>query len=125
MSGLIEQARKDWQRFTSDPDTWGISITFTAPTAEVAVVNGLGTNHHIDVDTDGNLINSKNSHVSVSEQLLVDEAYPVRDGDGEVAMVQHRVKFKDSTGVEKEYVIEETLPDETVGMIVCILNDFE
>ena len=124
MSGLIEQAKGDWQRFSSDPKTWGIAITLTAPTAEVANIVGIATKHHIGVDTDGNPINTKNAHITISEQLLVDAGYPVR-ANNEVSILQHRVSYKDSTGITKEYVIEETFPDETVGMITCILNDFE
>lgn len=125
MPGLIEQAKGDWQKFSSDLNGWGVAITLTAPTAEVANIAGLGTNHHIGVDSDGNAINTKNAHITISEQLLVDAGYPVRDSDNEVAIINHRVSYKDSTGITKEYVIEETFPDETIGMITCILNDFE
>ena len=125
MPGLIEQAKKDWQRFTSDPDAFGIPITFTAPTTEVANIIGLATKHHINIDTDGNVVNTKNAHISISEQLLVDALYPVRAGGDEVTLIDHRVSYADSTGTVKEYIIKETFPDETVGMITCILNDFE
>lgn len=125
MPGLIEQAKNDWQRFTSDPKAFGTSITLTAPTAEVAVVVGLATKHHISIDTDGNVVNTKNAHISISEQLLVDALYPVRTGGDEVTLIDHHVSYADSTGTVKEYVIKETFPDETVGMITCILNDFE
>ena len=124
MPGLIEQAKGDWQRFSSDLKTWGTAITLTAPTAEVANIAGIATNHHIGVDTDGNPINTKNAHITISEQLLIDAGYPVRMNN-EVSLIEHRVSYKDSTGVTKEYVIEETFPDETIGMITCILNDFE
>ena len=128
MPSLVEQAKSDWQRFSSDSTSgFGTSITFTAPApgGEVAVVTGLATKHHISIDTEGNPANSKNVHVSVSEQLLVDAAYPIRNGDGEVAMIDHEVSFVDSTGASKKYSVQETFPDETVGMITCILGDHE
>lgn len=125
MPGLIEKAKNDWQRFTSDPSGAGIAITFEAPTTQIAEITGLATKHHIGLDTEGNPINTKNAHVSVSEQLLVDEGYPVRNGDGEVSMINHKVTYKDSTGVSKDYKIQETFPDETVGIITCILGDHE
>ena len=124
MSGLIEKAKNDWQRFTSDPSGAGVELTFEAPTAEIAVITGLATKHHIGLDTEGNPINTKNVHVSVSEQLLVDEGYPVRV-DGEVSMLNHKISYKDSTGILKFYTIRETFPDETIGVITCILDDFE
>lgn len=125
MAGLIEQAKADWQRFSSDPDTWGTAINFKAPTSETADVFGIATKHHISMDTEGNPVNTKNTHVSVSEQLLVDAGYPVRDTASEVSMLDHEVKYIDSTGVERTYTIQEHFPDETVGMITFILGDFE
>jgi len=124
MPGLIEKAKNDWQRFTSDPSGAGVDITFEAPTAEIAEITGLATKHHIGLDTEGNPINTKNVHVSVSEQLLVDEGYPVRVND-EVSILNHIVSYKDSTGITKVYTIRETFPDETIGVITCILDDFE
>ena len=123
--GLTQQAKDDWQRFTSDPDLFGISIDFEALTLEKATVVGLANKHNIGIDSEGNLMNSKNAHVSVAEKLLTDTGYPVRNADGEVDIKGHRVDYIDSTGVSKKYVIQESFPDETVGMIVCILGDFE
>lgn len=123
--GLIDQAKEDFQRFSSDLDLFGISIDFEAPTSETATVGGIATKHNIGVDTEGNLVNTKNAHISVAEKLLTDAGYPVRDANGEVSLKGHRVDYVDSTGISKEYVIQQTFPDETVGMIVCILEDFE
>lgn len=127
MPSLREQAKDDWQRFTSDPDGFGTSINFLAPAPgnETADIVGLATKHHLGIDSDGVPINTKNTHVSVSEQLLIDAGYPVRDAEDEVAMLRHRVKFEDSTGTEKEYAIQEMFPDETVGILTFILGDFE
>lgn len=123
--GLIQQAKDDWQRFSSDPDLFGISIDFEAPTSATATVVGLATKHNIGVDTEGNLINTKNAHISVAEKLLTDAGYPTRNTAGEVDLKKHRVDYIDSTGGSKKYVIQQSFPDETVGMIVCILEDFE
>ena len=123
--GLIDQAKSDWQRFSSDPDLFGISIDFEAPSLETATIVGLATKHNIGVDTEGNLINTKNAHISVSEKLLTDAGYPVRNTSGEVDLKGHRIDYIDSTGASKKYVIQQSFPDETVGMIVCILEDFE
>ena len=121
---LRDRAKTDVQRFTSDPDGFGTTISFEAPTTETADIVGLATKHHISIDTEGNPINTKNAHVSVSEQLLVDAGYPVRVF-GEVSMEQHKVSWVDSTGVSKDYVVEQHFPDETVGLIVFILGDSE
>ena len=123
---LTDRAKADWLRFSSDSDSgFGVAISFIAPTAETATINGLGTKHRVSIDSDGQTINAKNVHVTFAESLLVAESYPVRNGAGEVSLRRHRVSFADSTGLQKNYVILETFPDETVGMITCILGDYE
>jgi len=123
---LINRAKNDWQRFTSNPDEFGVSISIETPThTNQTDVVGLATKHHIGIDTEGNLVNTKNAHCSISEQLLTDVAYPVRGGDGEVNLEGHIIKYADSTGNIKDYVIREFFQDETIGMIVCILGDYE
>lgn len=125
MPGLIDQATSDWRRFSSDLDGFATTITFTAPTAEIAIVAGLAMKHHISIDSEGNPINSKNAHISVSEKLLTDVAYPTRNTAGEVDLLNHKVEYVDSTGISKEYSVQQNFPDETIGMITCILQDFE
>ncbi|KKN54307.1 hypothetical protein LCGC14_0593620 [marine sediment metagenome] len=119
--GLIDRAKSDIKAITSNPDEFGVSMTFTAPSGETATLNGLHSKHHMSMDTDGNMISSKNAHISVSEELLTAQNYPVRKA-GEVNLKNHRVSVKDSTGISKDYVIREWYPDETIGLITCILG---
>lgn len=123
--GLLEQAKQDIQEITTDLDEWGVEMTLTAPTSETITLNGLHTKHHMAVEADTNKqVNSKNAHISISEQLLIDGNYPYTQ-DGEVMLNGHKVVVKDSTGTECTYVIRESFPDRTIGLIVCILGDFE
>lgn len=124
---ILDLARKDWQSITSDLAGFGVSLDLEAPNAETVTVVGLATKHHIGIDTDGNLVNTKNAHCSFSEALLLENnpSYPLRGTDGEVALQGHKLTYADSTGGNKVYVIREWFPDETVGMVVCILEDFE
>ncbi len=119
--GLIDQAKADIQRITSNSDEFGVELTFTSPGSDVAVVNGLHTKHHLDVNMEGNIISGRNVHISVSEQLLTDESYPVRI-NGEVNLNGHIVSVKDSTEVAKTYRVKYWIPDETIGLILCILE---
>lgn len=121
---LIDLCKSNWQRFTSDTNGFGVAITITSPLNDVVELVGLATKHHIGIDTDGNLVNTKNAHVSFAEKLLTDAAYPVRNASGEVNLKGHKISYIDSTGNSKNYVIREWFPDETVGMITCILGDF-
>ena len=122
---LIDRAKTDWQRFTTNSDEFGVSILLQNPAETVSLsIVGLATKHRIGIDTDGNLVNTKNAHCSFAEKPLTDASYPVRNSSGEVFLEGHRVSWKDSTGNTKKYVIREWYQDETVGMIVCILGDF-
>jgi hypothetical protein len=122
---LINKAKEDWQRFTSDTDAFGVAIKLAKPDESAEVdLSGLATKHHIGFDTDGNLVNTKNAHISFAEALLPED-FVIRNEAGEVYLDRYLVSFVDSTGVEKKYVIREWFPDETVGMITCILGTFE
>ena len=121
---LIDKAKEDWQRYTSNTNEFGVAITLTSLQNDILELVGLATKHHIGIDTDGNLVNTKNAHVSFSEKFLTDVSYPVRDVSGEVNLKGHKVTYSDSTGNPRTYVIREWFPDETVGMITCILGDY-
>ncbi len=119
---LKVQAKKDIKIITGSSGEWVDEIKLTSPSGIVAHITGLHTKHHLGVDSDGVQINSKNSHISFSEENI--QNYPVRNQNGEVSLKNHRVSVKDSTGILKEYVIQEWFPDETIGLIVCILGDY-
>lgn len=123
---LIDQAKEDWKTITSNTDEFGIAITLEATPYETADVIGLHTKHHLSLDTEGNPVNSRNAHISVSEALIIaaNPDYPIRNAKGEVYLKNHKVTVKDSTGVAKTYVINEWFPDETIGVIVIILGDY-
>lgn len=100
-----------------------ITIKPPLPQAVTVSLTGWSSKHHISFGTDGTLVNAKNAHICLSEADLVALGYPVRVG-GEVVLLNHIVAVKDSSGVEKSYVIQEQFPDETIGLIVCILGDY-
>jgi hypothetical protein len=124
--GLFEQAQKDFQSITQNLNEFGQSFKIINPDGgqEVDLI-GFHTKHHIGYDLDGVMINSKNASVAFSEQLLVDASYPVRNANKEVAIVNHLINATDSSGLVKNYIIQEIYPDEYLGNIVCILGDYE
>lgn len=124
--GLLNDIKEDIRAITSDTNGFGVELTFTAPTGEVAVVAGLHTKHHMGFDVEsGKDVNIKNAHCSVSEALLTEAGYPVRNAAGEVFLRDHQVQAVDSTGTLCKYVVAEWIPDETIGLILCILGDKE
>lgn len=122
--GLIQQAKELIEQITVNSDDFAVAITLTSPTGTTATIKGLHTKHHLGIDTDGNMVNTKKAHVSFSEKYLTDVSYPIRNAAGEVDLKKHKVSVKDSTGTAKNYMIQSWYPDETVGLIVCILEDF-
>ena len=123
--GLTDIAKADIKQITGNATEWGVELVFTAPTAETATITGLHTKHHLGMNEEGRAVNSKTASVSFSEEYLTDVDYPVRDLNGEVNLKNHLVSVKDSTGVVKNYKVHEWFPDEKVGLIVCILADYE
>lgn len=122
--GLIAQAKADIESITSNLNEFGVSMKFTSPGGETATITGLHTKHHLGIDTDGNAENTKKAHASFSEKFLLNAGYPVRNSAGEVNLTGHKVEVADSTGVTKTYMVQQWFPDETLGHIVCILEDY-
>lgn len=121
--GLIEQAKADIEQITSDVNDFAVPMTWTDTNNVSAEVYGLFTKHHLAVDADGNPTNSRNAHVSVAEQKFIDAGITVRNGANQVNLKGHKVTVKDSTGIDHTYTIRQWFPDETIGLIVCILGD--
>ncbi len=123
--GLIEQAQKDFAGFTSDSKSgFAKAITFTSPTGVSVIINGITSKHYFTLDQEGKMVNAKQASISVSEQLLTALSYPVRNNSNEVYLRGHKVSWMDSNSV-CQYVIREWFPDESLGLITCILGDFE
>ena len=102
-------------------------MVFTAPTGETATVYGVHTKHNTSIDQDGMRVNSPNVHVSVSERLLIEQYYPVRNDKNEVVMAtdRHKVTVADSNGLEITYKVLECWPDQTLGVLVMLLGAYK
>lgn len=121
---ILDRAKRDIKNITSNTGDFAVEITFIAPDSTTVTITGLHTKIYLNVDEMGNPISSKKAHISVSEKSLTDLDYPVRNTKGEVNLVKHRVNVKDSTGIEKNYITQIILPNETVGLITIILEDY-
>lgn len=111
---------------TSSLAGFGVRITLTSHVNGVTkTVTGIHNKHHLSIDGDGNQVHSKNATIAIHEEVLNDVDYPVRDKNKEVAMIKDEVTVKDSTGVDKNYRIKSQMPDESFGLLVFVLEDFE
>lgn len=119
---ILDRAIQDVKRITGNSNEFARVMTFTALDDSTITTKGLHSKHHLNVDGEGNVVSSKTAYVSVSEENMT--GYPLRT-NGEVDLKGHRVSVKDSTGSTFEYRIIDWYPDETVGLIVCILQDYD
>jgi hypothetical protein len=121
---LVQQAILDAKRITSDVKGFGTQIILTAPTSETATIIGRHVKHHLGIDTDGNMVNSKTASITFSESVLAGLNYPLRNAGGEVNLKGHKVQVIDSTGTNCTYKCRQWFPDETIGLIVVVLDSF-
>lgn len=121
---LIELANSDINDITTDLNGWGVGMVLTAPNATTLACVGLHTKHRSGYDSEGLQVNTKNAHISISEDVFIAASYPYRV-NGEVNLKDHLVTVKDSTRADIQYIIREWFQDETIGCIVCILGDYE
>src|SRR4051812_17361543 len=120
--GLMDIARRDMLRFSTDTNGFAVPIIFADNNSPVNSVTAPGTafKHHLRVNEHG-AANTKTARVTIHEDALTALEYPVRDDNGEVNLINHRVTWTDITGEAKTYVIWENFPNETTGLIVCLL----
>jgi hypothetical protein len=124
---IIDAARNDLNNIMNDVN-FGFTqdVVFTTPDGLItATIKGLVSAHHNAIDADGMEISSKVASVSFMEVTLAAEGYPVRDVDGIVYLENHRLTVLDAVGGTREYIVIERKPDDMLGIIVLILEDFE
>ena len=120
---LLERAREDIKTITTDLNGFAVSMVFIIGGTEYPPVTGLHTKHHLGFNAElQKWANVKNAHISVAESEFIRIDYPLRNAAGEVFMQYHKVRVADSTGEERLYNVDQWFPDETVGLIMCILG---
>lgn len=125
---LNDRAIFDIKAITTNAKEFGRLHSLYAPDGQVANVYGIHTKHNQKEDRDtGMIVNAKNATSSISEAVILEAnpIYPVRNDNGEVFMVGHKINVADSTGGIKNYVVEQNIPDETVGLITLVLGDYK
>lgn len=125
MSGsILQRARLDAKRYVTSGG-FEETMTLTPVVGLPLTFTGYATKHWISLDSNGLPVNGKNAHVCVDESILIANNYPYRNAKGEVMLKRHKVDVQDSTGIVKNYVVDEQYPDETLGLIVLILGDYK
>jgi len=120
----LERAVADIKRFSQKE--FSVEISFTNPDGDENVsVKGFSSKHHFSISPDTGLpVNSKNAHISVVESVLKDAGYTTRNADNEIALKNHLVSFADASGSTYSFLIDDAMPSETFGLIVCTLGKY-
>lgn len=121
---LLSRARRDADKIILSGG-FEENITLRSPDNPPVTLEttSLESKHWISFDDVGNQVNSKSVKVFLSEEDLIQNSYPYRVSE-EVYLMDHLVSLPDSSGIVKNYVIKEWYPDETIGIITCILKDY-
>lgn len=98
--------------------------TFIAPDNTMQITTELiHTEHHLGVDAElQKWVNTKNAHISVAEKKFIDTGYPYMNDEGKVDLQFHKVRVTIANGEEKLYNIEQWFPNNTIGLITCLLG---
>jgi hypothetical protein len=118
----LEWAREDAINYLEGE----FSLTVTLYTPDKLTnyeINGLASKHHLKVSPNTGLaVNSENIHISFSEKTLNDLGIVTRDSNNKVSILNYFVKITDAGKMQGDYKIIENWPDETLGLIICILG---
>jgi hypothetical protein len=126
---LFDIIKRD-AKFIINKGGYDIDISLTTKDGSKTVdIRGWAVKTSGSFDSDGNQVNTKNAHITIDEQVLTGLGYPVRSdrkgGIDEVDLIKHKVSFKDSSGVVKNYLVRENMPDENLGLIKLWLGDYK
>lgn len=121
---LIQAAQNDIKKITANLSEFALDVQLIKPNGDIVAIKAVHTKHHVGLDSDGIPVNAKTASIAFSEYNLP-EGVSIRNAKNEVVLKNWKCNVIDSTGVVKNYVIREWFPDEMIGLIVCILGDFE
>ncbi len=121
--GIAAQAILDMQQISGDSNGFGVPITITSPASQTASFNGFSTKHHLALNEMGQAVSAKTASVFFSEGNLP-TGYSIRNTDQEIDLKNYLVDVADSTGIIKHYKASSWFPEEKLGGVVIILEDY-
>mgnify|MGYP003649336692 CR=1 FL=1 len=128
MSSLFDIIKRD-AKFIVNSGGYQVDISMTTKDDSFTVdFTGWAVKVSGSFDSDGNQVNTKNVHCTIDEDVLKSLNYPVRTFKKkieEVDLIGHKVSFKDSSGVLRNYIVRENVPDENLGLITLWLGDYK
>jgi len=125
--GILDRARADARRILSNLNGWATALHFENPANDQqADINGTFFRRTVLInDQEGTPVNTRMAHITFAEADFTPDYYEIRNAAGVVHMEGHLVSCMDSTGTLSTYIIREWHPDETLGIIRCMLGDYQ
>lgn len=123
MASLFDLVKRDAKRYVN-AGGYQLDITMYTPDKSKTIdITGWAVKHVNMFDSDGNQVITKIARITVDEDVLVAKGITVRNAKGEIALLNYKVKFIDSSGELRSYNVREQLPDQNLGLIMLILED--
>jgi len=123
MASLFDLVKRDAKRYVNAGGYQLDIIMLTPDKTKTINITGWAVKHVNMFDSDGNQVITKIARITVDEDVLVASGITVRNAKGEIALLNYKVQFVDSSGVLRSYNVREQLPDQNFGLIMLILED--
>lgn len=121
---LRETAIADLRAITENCADFGWPIKVTNPAGEFVEIHGLSTDIGLTIDPEtGVAVVGRKASVAIARGTLEDIGMPI--GVASSSQKPWLVSFMDDQCVEHNYKVSETMPDRTLGVVVCILEAYK
>ncbi len=117
-----ELAQKDTQKYNANGSD-SVTATLDDTNGNVAEVGGRASSHNQSYDSqDGAPVNQPQSNITFSMTELISSGFVFRDSRKQISMKGWIVEWVD-LGKTINGTIVETKPDESLGLIVCFIQE--
>ena len=126
MIGLRELAHEDMIRIMKDESGFRWPCTLTSPDLLSASFFVRCTDIHQSIDPGtGEVITGRQASISFAYDDLIKENMEAIRGIEDSNLKPWVVEFKNVNGVSGNYKISESYPDNTLGLVVCMLEAYD
>lgn len=122
---LRTQAAADFAAIAQNMAEFGWRATVTNPDGLQAAVTGLSVDVHAAIDPDtGQLISGRSVSLTLPIAAVVAAGLGEPAGPVDPSRLPWRVAFDDVNGNSYTFAIASTMPDRTIGAVVCRLEQY-
>lgn len=123
---LRQQANADLEAILGDASAgFGWAISVTSPAGVTAALTGFSTDigHVLDPST-GTMVAGRRASVALSIAKLALAGLGIPRGVSDQSAKPWVVVFADIAGVTRTFKVTESMPDQAIGIVTCILESY-